>query len=75
MKYLIIIVLLSLHFVSFAQKQTTYCNPMNMDYGYIPIPNFTEWGKHRATADPVIAMYKGDYLSIFYQSIGLLVEQ
>ena len=41
--------------------QKTYCNPMNLDYGYCPIPNFTESGKHRATADPVIVMYKGDY--------------
>ena len=39
----------------------TYCNPINIDYGYTPIPNFTEWGKHRATADPVIVNYKGDY--------------
>ena len=39
----------------------TYCNPINIDYGYTPIPNFTEWGKHRATADPVIVLYKGDY--------------
>jgi beta-xylosidase len=44
----------------FAQ-QKTYCNPINVDYGYCPIPNFTEWGKHRATADPVIVTYKGDY--------------
>ena len=43
-----------------AQK-TTFCNPMNIDYGYCPIPNFTEVGKHRATADPVIVTYKGDY--------------
>ncbi|MBO9730697.1 MAG: family 43 glycosylhydrolase [Chitinophaga sp.] len=41
--------------------QTTYCNPVNIDYGYCPIPNFTTWGKHRATADPVIVNYKGDY--------------
>ncbi|MFT3826412.1 MAG: family 43 glycosylhydrolase [Chitinophagaceae bacterium] len=45
----------------FAQQQATYCNPINIDYGYCPIPNFTEWGKHRATADPVIVQYKGDY--------------
>ena len=44
----------------FAQ-QKTYCNPINIDYGYSSIPNFTEWGKHRATADPVIVLYKGDY--------------
>ncbi|THU36947.1 xylosidase [Niastella caeni] len=39
----------------------TYCNPLNIDYGYTPIPNFAEWGKHRATADPVIVTYKDDY--------------
>ncbi len=42
-------------------KQLTYCNPINMDYGYCPIPNFSEQGKHRATADPAITMFKGDY--------------
>lgn len=34
---------------------------MNLDYGYTPIPNFSEWGRHRATADPVIVNYKNDY--------------
>lgn len=43
------------------EAQKTYCNPLNLDYGYCPIPNFTESGKHRATADPVIVLYKGDY--------------
>lgn len=42
-------------------QQKTYCNPVNLDYGYLPIPSFAEWGKHRATADPVIVTYKGDY--------------
>jgi hypothetical protein len=42
-------------------QQKTYCNPINIDYGYTPIPNFSESGRHRATADPVIVMYKGDY--------------
>jgi xylan 1,4-beta-xylosidase len=41
--------------------QKTYCNPLNLDYGYCPIPNFTQSGKHRATADPVVVLYKGDY--------------
>ncbi|UOR07323.1 family 43 glycosylhydrolase [Hymenobacter aerilatus] len=39
----------------------TYCNPLNLDYGYTPIPNFATSGRHRATADPVITLYKGDY--------------
>ncbi|QJX48886.1 family 43 glycosylhydrolase [Hymenobacter taeanensis] len=41
--------------------QRTYCNPLNLDYGYTPIPNFAEAGRHRATADPVITLYKGEY--------------
>jgi hypothetical protein len=45
----------------FSQVQKTYCNPLNIDYGYTPIPNFSEAGRHRATADPVIVNYKGDY--------------
>ncbi|HNX79907.1 MAG TPA: hypothetical protein PKJ24_08485, partial [Prolixibacteraceae bacterium] len=44
-----------------ARKNKTYCNPVNLDYGFTPIPNFSEAGRHRATADPVIVRYKGDY--------------
>ncbi len=42
-------------------QQSTYCNPINIDYGYTPIPNFSNWGRHRATADPVVVNYQGDY--------------
>ena len=42
-------------------QQTTYCNPMNLDYGYTPFENFSEWGRHRATADPVMVNYKNEY--------------
>ncbi len=42
-------------------SQQTYCNPINIDYGYTPIPNLAEQGKHRATADPVIVNFKGTY--------------
>jgi len=51
-------------------KQQTYCNPMNLDYGFTPIPNFAEWGKHRATADPVITQYKGDYYLFSTNQMG-----
>jgi xylan 1,4-beta-xylosidase len=47
--------------VAATAQQKTYCNPINLDYGYTPIPNFSEWGRHRATADPVVVNYKGDY--------------
>jgi hypothetical protein len=43
------------------QTQSTYCNPMNLDYGFTPIPNFSEQGRHRATADPVISYFQGKY--------------
>src|SRR3954468_20968864 len=55
---LIVCLLLS---VTVSAQQRTYCNPVNIDYGYTPIPNFTEWGRHRATADPVIVNYKNEY--------------
>lgn len=42
-------------------QQKTYCNPINIDYGYCPIPDFVKQGKHRATADPVITFFKGEY--------------
>jgi hypothetical protein len=61
--------LLAISFVCFTlfiavetvSQQQTYCNPINLDYGYCPIPNFTEQGRHRATADPVITLFKENY--------------
>ncbi|HEY1020108.1 MAG TPA: family 43 glycosylhydrolase [Sediminibacterium sp.] len=53
------LLLAMMHTVNAQQK--TYCNPINIDYGYCPIPNFSEQGKHRATADPVITLFKGNY--------------
>ena len=58
---LFVLVFLWLNSIDLNAQQKTYCNPINIDYGYTPIPNFSDWGKHRATADPVIVNYKGDY--------------
>jgi len=60
MKILFLLLFLCCNLTLSAQ-QNTYCNPINIDYGYTPIPNFANWGNHRATADPVIVNYKGDY--------------
>lgn len=60
------LILLYFLFVSigiFAQ-QKTYCNPINIDYGYTPFEVFSKQGKHRATADPVIVNFK-DKLFLF----------
>ncbi len=47
---------------SMAQTRlATYCNPINIDYGFCPIPNFVQNGKHRATADPIISVYDNKY--------------
>lgn len=59
--FLIILTLICYPEPVHCQVQKTYCNPINIDYGYTPIPNFSEAGKHRATADPVIVNYKGDF--------------
>ncbi len=42
-------------------QQTTFCNPINIDYAYCPIPNFVVNGKHRTTADPVIVPFQDAY--------------
>ncbi|MGB3006798.1 MAG: discoidin domain-containing protein [Chitinophagaceae bacterium] len=59
MKFILLLGLL--FFLETNAQQKTYCNPVNLDYGYTPFPNFAAWGKHRATADPVIVNYKGDF--------------
>jgi len=59
--HFLILLVIFLFILTSTHAQKTYCNPLNLDYGYCPIPNFTESGKHRATADPVIVLYKGDY--------------
>lgn len=46
---------------SASPMQKTYCNPINIDYGYCPNPNLVLQGMHRTTADPVILRFKGDY--------------
>ncbi len=45
-------------------QQRTYCNPINIDYGYTPFEQFSVNGKHRATADPVIVNFR-DTLFLF----------
>ncbi|GBU08274.1 endo-1,4-beta-xylanase [Bacteroidales bacterium] len=62
MKLLIYVYLFFVPLFAVAQNaHNTYCNPINLDYGFTPIPNFSQWGKHRATADPVIVNYKNEY--------------
>ena len=46
-------------------QQKTYCNPINLDYGYTPFEANTAGGKHRATADPVIVNFKNKYFLFF----------
>ena len=53
-----------------AAQQKTYCNPINIDYGYSPLRNFAQWGRHRTTADPVVVNYKGDYYLFSTNQIG-----
>src|SRR4051812_44881670 len=61
MKNLLLAFIASFIFLSSSAQQKTFCNPINIDYGYTPIPNFSEWGRHRATADPVITLFKDNY--------------
>lgn len=40
---------------------STFCNPLDIAYGYAPHPRADDVGPHRATADPVIVPYNGRY--------------
>ncbi|MFY7665794.1 family 43 glycosylhydrolase [Flavobacterium sp.] len=60
LKYSLLFAVLFLSLMGNAQNRT-YCNPINIDYGYCPIPDFVKQGKHRATADPVIVQNKGTF--------------
>ncbi len=55
----ICILVIGFHWVSAQQK--TYCNPINIDYGYTPFKSFSSQGKHRATADPVIVNFRNKF--------------
>ena len=57
----ILFILIVVFYTNSNAQQKTYCNPINIDYGYCPIPNFVTQGKHRATADPVIVNFKGKF--------------
>jgi len=57
----LLFILIVIFFTNTNAQQKTYCNPINIDYGYCPIPNFVTQGKHRATADPVIVNFKGNF--------------
>jgi xylan 1,4-beta-xylosidase len=57
----IIIIIICLAFQPFVAQQKTYCNPINIDYGYTPFDVFSKQGKHRATADPVIVNFRNKY--------------
>ena len=61
MKRFLILLLLFLSISAVHAQQKTFCNPINIDYGFTPIPNFSEQGRHRATADPVIVVFKDNY--------------
>src|SRR5215510_3187735 len=61
MKRFVPVLLFLILLLNVKAQQKTYCNPVNIDYGYTPFRAFSEWGRHRATADPVIVNYKNDY--------------
>jgi hypothetical protein len=44
-----------------APPKPTYCNPLDLDYGYTPFERFATAGRHRTTADPMIVPFKGTY--------------
>jgi hypothetical protein len=60
-RFIIFIALCFVFTITGHSQQKTYCNPINIDYGYTPFKSFSSQGKHRATADPVIVNFKKKY--------------
>jgi len=60
-KIALIALLIAMNFISLNAQQKTYCNPINIDYGYTPLPSYAKQGKHRTTADPVIVNFHQKY--------------
>ena len=60
-RFLLFMLILTGFTYNASAQQKTFCNPINIDYGFTPIPNFSEQGRHRATADPVIVVFKNNY--------------
>lgn len=58
---ILLFILLYCFFFNANAQQKTYCNPINIDYGYTPFKSFSAQGKHRATADPVIINFQSKY--------------
>src|SRR5438034_11615566 len=67
---LLAIIVAPIFYSTSVAQQKTYCNPINLDYGYTPIPNFSEQGRHRAIEDPVIALFKDNYYLFSTNQLG-----
>lgn len=65
---LLSLILLSCSESKVAVKQTTFCNPMNLDYGWGCFQ--TKERKARTAADPVIVQFKGKYYLFTTMDIG-----
>lgn len=55
---------------SAAEPPKSYCNPLNLDYGFSPYANSGANSRHRATADPAIIVYHGEYFLFSTNQVG-----
>lgn len=50
-------------------QQTTYCNPLNLDYTY-RITNSIKDNSYRSGADPAVVQFRGEYYMFVTRSMG-----
>lgn len=58
--------------ISFQEKtfsQTTYCNPLNIDYAYMVYNSYNNLS-YRSGADPAVVRFRGDYYMFVTRSMG-----
>lgn len=51
-------------------EQTTFCNPVNVNYQYIPDRGRANLLRHRATADPALVTFRGSYYLFSTNQVG-----
>ncbi|WP_258097707.1 family 43 glycosylhydrolase [Marinoscillum pacificum] len=75
MKAVLIILLLSGSWLGFSQTQTTYCNPIDIDYTYMSHYRAERDVSYRSGADPAVINFNGKYFMFVTRSHGYWMSE
>lgn len=66
---LLIVLLSAAEFHGQGNSQSTYCNPINIDYAYM-VYNSSQNNSYRSGADPAVVEFRGEYYMFVTRSMG-----